>query len=250
MRFYHCIKFEENWLFSPENKQNKTELLYYLNGSVTVKMNGVEYTVKGGEMIVIPPNVSHEERSETGINVIAILCDFDRSCDVLTEGTIVRFPEHMRPLFNMLLKEYEHSVVISEAAESIFELIIHFAQYIVRARDVNPYVSQMLKFIRGNYTDPDLILKDSFSFIPMAPDYLRRLFSAETGQRPHEYLENMRLGRSRQLLSATNDMISEVAYKVGYSDPIYFARRFKAKYGVSPSDYRKNERLSEESDNG
>jgi two-component system response regulator YesN len=60
----------------------------------------------------------------------------------------------------------------------------------------------------------------------------------------------MRLGRSRQLLSATNDMISEVAYKVGYSDPIYFARRFKAKYGVSPSEYRKKERFAEENDNG
>ena len=106
------------------------------------------------------------------------------------------------------------------------------------------------KYIRENYTDPNLILKDSFSSIPMAPDYLRRLFSAETGQSPHEYLENMRLGRSRQLLSATNDMISEVAYNVGYSDPIYFARRFKAKYGVSPSDYRKKERLAEDADNG
>ena len=48
MRFYHCIKFEENWLFSPENKQNKTELLYYLNGSVTVKMNVPGATHVGG----------------------------------------------------------------------------------------------------------------------------------------------------------------------------------------------------------
>lgn len=199
-------------------------------------------------MIVIHPYVSHEESSETGMNVIAILCDFDKSCDMLTEGTIVRFPEHMRPLFNMLQKEYEHGIVVTEAAESIFELIIHFARYIVSSRGVNRYVNRMLKHMRSNYSDSSLTLKDLFSSIPMAPDYLRRLFEAETGQSPHEYLEDMRLGRSRQLLSATNGMISEIAYKVGYSDPIYFAKRFKKKYGVSPSDFRKKERASEKNE--
>jgi AraC-like DNA-binding protein len=34
--------------------------------------------------------------------------------------------------------------------------------------------------------------------------------------------------------------MSEVAYRVGFSDPNYFSRTFKKNYNISPTDFRNN----------
>jgi YesN/AraC family two-component response regulator len=53
-----------------------------------------------------------------------------------------------------------------------------------------------------------------------------------------EFIRNIRLQKAAHLLKATDFSISEVAYKVGYSDSNYFSRSFKEKYQLNPSDFK------------
>lgn len=53
-----------------------------------------------------------------------------------------------------------------------------------------------------------------------------------------EFVKAIRLQRAVYLITDSGLSISEIAYKVGYSDPNYFTRTFKEKYGSSPTDYR------------
>ena len=53
----------------------------------------------------------------------------------------------------------------------------------------------------------------------------------------NEFIKNVRLKKAVQLLESENYNVSEIAYKVGFSDPPYFSRIFKKQYGKSPSDY-------------
>ena len=63
-----------------------------------------------------------------------------------------------------------------------------------------------------------------------------------TGYGPKEYLRIMRMKKGAELLLTTDLNISEIAYKVGMSDPAYFNRCFKAQFGKAPSLYQREHR--------
>jgi AraC-like DNA-binding protein len=74
----------------------------------------------------------------------------------------------------------------------------------------------------------------------VTPRYVQRLFERE-GTTFTAYVLEQRLAEAyRMLLDPHRDMrqISEIAYKVGFSDLSYFARTFRRKYGASASDIR------------
>ncbi len=56
-----------------------------------------------------------------------------------------------------------------------------------------------------------------------------------------EFIKAIRLGKAGELLRKTDLTVSEVAYKVGYSDPNYFSRSFKEFYKVNPTEYKQEE---------
>jgi AraC-like DNA-binding protein len=39
------------------------------------------------------------------------------------------------------------------------------------------------------------------------------------------------------MLEKSEESVSEVAYKVGFNDPLYFSKKFKEAFGVSPSKF-------------
>lgn len=55
-----------------------------------------------------------------------------------------------------------------------------------------------------------------------------------------EFIKTIRLNHAVELLKNTDLTVSEIAYRVGYSDPNYFSRSFKEKYNTNPSAYREN----------
>jgi len=62
-----------------------------------------------------------------------------------------------------------------------------------------------------------------------------------TGMAPGEYIRRIKMERAAILLQDRTITISEVAYKLGFSDPLYFGRCFKQHYGKTPSQYRKGQ---------
>ena len=66
-----------------------------------------------------------------------------------------------------------------------------------------------------------------------------RRFRAATGLRPHEYHQQLRIEKARELLETTTASVANVAADVGYVDPASFRRLFTLLTGLSPSDYRK-----------
>lgn len=86
---------------------------------------------------------------------------------------------------------------------------------------------------------------DAFTVDELAADMLmgRTAFyhkvKGVTGCGPKTYMRIMRMKKAAELLSTTDKLVSEIAYTVGFSDPLYFSKAFKAQFGKSPSDYQK-----------
>ncbi|MBE2202870.1 MAG: helix-turn-helix transcriptional regulator [Chthoniobacterales bacterium] len=69
--------------------------------------------------------------------------------------------------------------------------------------------------------------------------HLCRVFRAEYGIPPLKYVHGLRIDRAKLLLHDTTLSISEIAYRVGFGDPVYFSELFRKVVGTTPSGYRK-----------
>ncbi len=67
--------------------------------------------------------------------------------------------------------------------------------------------------------------------------FLRR-FKAATGMKPIEYVQNLRVGKARELLEFTRRPVDQIAWAVGYEDATAFRRVFNRLMGLSPGEYR------------
>ena len=66
---------------------------------------------------------------------------------------------------------------------------------------------------------------------------LYRKLRAVSGSTAHEFIVRVRMDKAAELLLNTNLNISEVAFKVGFSEPSNFTRTFSRHFGYSPSKY-------------
>jgi AraC family transcriptional regulator, regulatory protein of adaptative response / DNA-3-methyladenine glycosylase II len=69
--------------------------------------------------------------------------------------------------------------------------------------------------------------------------HLRRLFEAELGVSPLQYLQTRRLLNAKQLLSETHLPVSDVALSSGFDSVRRFNAAFVSHYGLNPSQLRK-----------
>ena len=75
--------------------------------------------------------------------------------------------------------------------------------------------------------------------INMGYSKFRRLFKEYTGYAPLQYLQELRLQRSKQLLVGTDLSLTEIADRVGYDNADYFSAAFKKKNHITPANFRK-----------
>lgn len=99
-------------------------------------------------------------------------------------------------------------------------------------------VSQIQAILEAEYASA-LSLDSIAERLFLSPSHMRRLFKNKTGSTVMDYLENLRLERSLQLLARPQLKIHEIGCMVGYENPSYFNVVFKRRYGLTPGDYRK-----------
>lgn len=97
---------------------------------------------------------------------------------------------------------------------------------------------EMLAYIQECYLDKITLamLADKFH---LSEKYVSRFFVTHFHMPFSNYVVHLRLTHARQLLETTDEPITEIAMKSGFSNVSYFIRSFKAMYGMAPLQYRK-----------
>jgi AraC family transcriptional regulator len=73
----------------------------------------------------------------------------------------------------------------------------------------------------------------------LSPRYFANAFKKSTGIAPHRWLVLRRVARARDLLSATDMALAEIAIVCGFADQSYFTRIFARYEGLSPGRWRR-----------
>ena len=84
----------------------------------------------------------------------------------------------------------------------------------------------------------------------MSYSSFRKMFKEYTGFAPYQYIQEVKIQKSKELLTNTMLPVKEIAYQMGFENQEYFFTAFKKKNKVTPVEYRKftqgNQRLEKE----
>jgi AraC family transcriptional regulator len=86
--------------------------------------------------------------------------------------------------------------------------------------------------------ETELSLNDLARACCMSKFHFLRLFKLAFGKTPHQFLNDVRLERAKQLLRSKGMDVYQVSSQIGIKDPASFSRLFKNQTGVYPTQYR------------
>lgn len=244
------------------------ELVYVVDGTAKHTLNGETTIIQKGDYFIIDLKSSH--RYSECHNLSLINCLFlpevmdetlkdCQSFDQFIHRSLIRsyklnssqtpvnqiFHDYDHVIFQLLTKiqaEYQakqfgYTTVFQSLIIEI--LILTIRQVIGEMPPSSPsvIVSNMIHYLQQHYMKPHL-LQDFCDDYHFSPPYISRKFKEETGLTVMDYLQNIRILKSCELLLGTDKKISEIAYLVGYQDMKYYQTLFKKTISISPRAYR------------
>ena len=106
-----------------------------------------------------------------------------------------------------------------------------------KERNTATSISYIQQYINNNMKE-DLSLARLAEKVYFNPSYLSRIFKQVTGINILSYINDIRVGKAKELLRDSSLKIHEIAAAVGYDSPSYFTQFFKRIVKISPQEYR------------
>ena len=99
-------------------------------------------------------------------------------------------------------------------------------------------VKEMMAFLR-KHMDEHITLQELSVKFNISSTAMKNCFKAIYGQSIYAYMRTYRIQKAAQFLRKTDDTVTTIASKVGYSNPSKFAAAFKEIKGMPPTEYQK-----------
>lgn len=106
----------------------------------------------------------------------------------------------------------------------------------------SPYVKQAMQHIREHYKD-NLSLDEVAESVGITSSYLGKLFKEEIGLSYTEYVNRLKVDKSKQYIEKGHK-IKDLYHEVGFSSYNYFFKVFKDVEGVTPQTYLRKKKMS------
>lgn len=99
-------------------------------------------------------------------------------------------------------------------------------------------IEAMAKWVENNITE-NPSLQDMSSYVGYSPYYCSTKFREHMGMTYKQFLAQCKLKAAAYDLCITNDRITDIAFRYGYSSSEAFTRAFSQAFQCSPRQYRK-----------
>jgi AraC family transcriptional regulator len=96
---------------------------------------------------------------------------------------------------------------------------------------------RVVEFMHANM-DKQIGLKDLADCAGLSLSHFSFQFRATTNQSPHQYMLQLRVERSKELLKDSRLSVLDVGFEVGFRNQQHFATVFRNSVGIPPSVYR------------
>ena len=237
---------------------NMVEINIIQEGNGTIHVDGHDYQVTAGDLIIYNSNVLHLDDcgkllicGTAGISLPDLPPNF-----ITVPGIcpVFQLKEHrdtfIRIVQSMVDIAASNSPSAPESCQYLFLAYMNLILDLVSERqtlDSNPLISA--DSVRGHgreiqaYIDQHISEKISLTEIAthfdLSPSYVSRIFKLATGHNLNAYQTQRRIGWAQNLLLTTNHSMAEIAEIIGYSSQGYFSKQFQETIGITPMQYRK-----------
>ena len=251
---------------------NCMEIGYCYNGSGILTIGEEDYRFSGGQFSIIPQNCPHTTTSDPGTKSKWEYLFFDTE-EILRE---LYPPDVNEKKVQWIINRVNARGLFLEAAdypvlagkirnmldimrqndefyiEEVKGVLISFLASIARKNSGNStynsqenldgknniLVSDALTYIREHYMEPIRIEKVA-GHCHISETHFRRLFSSCINMAPLEYINLVRIQNACEMLRKTDALVSDIAFRCGFSTLSTFNRNFKQVMGCSPYEWRK-----------
>ncbi len=125
------------------------------------------------------------------------------------------------------------------AAALLYDIMSQCVRACEQPHEVMPeYVMQIRDYLLSHYTEK-VTLDTLARHFSLNKFYLQKLFRQCMEQSPNEFLTNVRIGHSKELLRTTKLSVSDIAIAVGIENPSHYIALFQRTEGLTPGAYRR-----------
>lgn len=240
------------------------KLLIFLNGSAGYSVEGREYELRPGDIVLIRAGEIHRPIIRENVpyqRIIIYISDAffaayqKQNCDLFycfeesrrKQSNLIRLPETPARQLNSIAGDLEASFQQSDSSAPLYQKI-KFIEYLIclnrsilhekdsyLAEDsVNPVVLDIMNYINDHISEDlsiDMIAKNVF----LNRSYVMHLFRSETGYTIGKYITEKRLFLANHYISQGFSM-TDACYKSGFRNYTTFYQAYKKKYHVSPKE--------------
>ena len=98
-------------------------------------------------------------------------------------------------------------------------------------------IQNIISYIQA-HLDQSLTIEHLAAHLKLSPSHFRRLFREAMGTSIHQFIAQMRLKKSCELLSNSDMPLVQISETLGFSSQSHFTTSFKTYHAVTPARYR------------
>ena len=251
---YFCVQWTGHFICKKDFYIDRSNLesyllLYTVSGKGVLNYKGRRYLIPPRAVVIIDCKEHHEYFPESdgwdfwyihfyGANTAEIFrfLESEHGGVVFSEGA------DMLHFFERVYRVVEKTEADPVCSELIYRILMRLAA-MAPAREPKKGEPEWLKAVYDAINDDDrngITVEELSQIAHMSRCHFSIAFKKQTGFTPYNYLLTYRLSSAKRLLVTTEESVSEIGYRCGFSDPSGFIRAFKRQEGMSPLSYRKH----------
>ena len=242
-----------NYNFSGE-KHSYWELTYVDKGELLTTIDGVSYHLKQGDLIFYAPMQFHTQSTFEKISSSYLTINFKMNfnhADLLC-NKIFSLKRDSYFIVTKLIEELSNNNLYSDDLSLCYlkELIIQMLRLDNSHFHSKPtthmqqtYENELLNDILL-YIDNNIYEKISVSTLCehfcISTSMLHSLFRKNMNNTAKNYINELKLSKSKELIRNSTHTLSEISEMLGFSSIHYFSKKFKSYFNISPTEYSKS----------
>jgi AraC family transcriptional activator of pobA len=227
--------------YYPLHKHNCYEIVYYIKGDGTTKIDSLTHSFVPGSFAVILPSATHDQTNINAIKQLYIGFTYDSPSIELKNGVfydnatknVLKFLEKIK---NELINK--DAFYVKKIELVLNELLIE----IKRVENSNNHkldkINSIINFIDENYNQ-----KINMAVLSQISGYsyhrFRHIFKDKTGLSPINYIIEKKIEHSKKLILNTDLSMASIAQECGFSNSSQFTTLFNKNTGLNPIKFRK-----------